>query len=285
MRGYRGLTTFNRSSESDAMLASFEADGAIFITDFLSSSGCASLAETVKRMTVSHSAGGQDTRRFWQRFHGERTTRFTGIGRYSDVFFDLLEDPLFGRLADQVLGGGGTHYWMNTCQAMMIGPGEPAQVLHRDGQNWATVQAALWPRSPELTISMMIALDEVWPELGATRVVSGSHRWADFERRPALDEVEAGAFRTGDALIYSGALLHGGGANETSDQSRWALHLSFVVGWLTPEEAITEEYPSTLLKGRSERVKRLLGHTSYEGPPAQGGRLWLKNFDHWQSSD
>ena len=285
MRGYTGLTTFNRSQDLEAMRASFQADGAIFVTDFLSPSLCTSLSHTVKAMAGSHAAGGQDPRRFWRYFHGERTKRFTGIGRHTEAFFDLLEDPLFGHLADQALGDGGPHYWMNTCQAMIIGPGEPAQVLHRDGQNWTTVQSALWPKCPELTVSMMIALDGVWPELGATRVVPHSHRWLDYDRRPAPCEIESGSFKAGDALVYSGSLLHGGGANETADQIRWALHLSFVVGWLTPEEAITEEYPAPLVSGRSDRVKRLLGHSSFEAPPTQGGRLWLKNFDHWQQSD
>ena len=46
--------------------------------------------------------------------------------------------------------------------------------------------------------------------------------------------------KVGDALLYTGSMLHGGGANETADQLRWALHLS-VGGWLTPEEAIMQD--------------------------------------------
>lgn len=41
----------------------------------------------------------------------------------------------------------------------------------------------------------------------------------------------------GDALVYSGYVLHGGGANQDGTAWRKAMHMSFVAGWLTPEEA------------------------------------------------
>ena len=66
-------------------------------------------------------------------------------------------------------------------------------------------------------------------------------------------------FAPGDAFVYSGKILHGGGANLTADRWRRALHLSFVVGWLTPEEANALDYAPGELDERSPRVQRLLG--------------------------
>ena len=282
MRGYSNLETSHRDADPTDWINAITMGGGVFIEDFLSDAALADISKTIKARASEHLSGSSDRSSFWQGFHGERTTRFTGLGRDTDYFFDLLEDPLFGAVADALLEDSGKGYWLNTCQAMIIGPGEPAQILHRDGDNWANVQSAFWPNSPELTVSMMIALDNVWPALGSTRIVPGSHRWEDYRRRPTPDEVFAGHFKAGDALLYTGSTLHGGGANETADQLRWALHLSVVVGWLTPEEAITQEYPADLVRGRSNRVKRLLGYESFDGAPKSGGRLWLRDFERWR---
>jgi len=72
-------------------------------------------------------------------------------------------------------------YWLNTGQAMIVGPGEKGQMLHRD--------IALWPifmdgakNAPEAMVSILLALSDFTEEVGATRVVSGSHLWDDFRR-------------------------------------------------------------------------------------------------------
>ena len=83
----------------------------------------------------------------------------------------------------------------------------------------------------------------------------------------------------GDAMIYSGKVVHGGGANQTTDQWRRAMHLSFVLGWLVPEESSPIDYTDEELADQSERVQRLLGHRSYDPRPHVGGGLWLRHVD------
>ena len=90
---------------------------------------------------------------------------------------------------------------MNTGQAMIIGPGQSAQGLHRDADNWPLV---LGPNERPVTISCMFALTDFTAEAGATRVVPGSHRWDDFSRVPNPDEVVQAVMPAGSALIYSG---------------------------------------------------------------------------------
>ena len=123
----------------------------------------------------------------------------------------------------------------------------------------------------------MIALEEMTEELGATRVIPGSHKWMDHRDQGKPEQTVSAEMNPGDALIYSGKLLHGGGANSTSDRWRRAMHLSYVVGWLTPEESNPLDYTGEDLSNRSARVQRLLGQSSYDPRPHQGGGLWLRH--------
>ena len=83
----------------------------------------------------------------------------------------------------------------------------------------------------------------------------------------------------GDALVYSGKVVHGGGANQTKDRWRLAMHLSFVLGWIVPEESSPIDYTDAELASQSTRVQRLLGHRSYDPRPHFGGGLWLRHAD------
>ncbi|MBT8241182.1 MAG: phytanoyl-CoA dioxygenase family protein, partial [Acidimicrobiia bacterium] len=135
---------------------------------------------------------------------------------------------------------------------------------------------AAWPDPADITVSAMIGLEHVNEELGATRVVPGSHRSAELEYHVEHESVPA-ELGPGDALVYSGYVLHGGGANRTGQDWRRAMHLSFVAGWLTPEESCALDYTAEDLADRSPRVQRLLGHRSYTPMPHPGGGLWLRH--------
>jgi hypothetical protein len=64
----------------------------------------------------------------------------------------------------------------------------------------------------------------------------------------------------------------------TKDQWRHGLHMSFVVAWLTPEEASTVGVPWEVASRYSKRAQRMLGYASQSrgenGPP----RFWLIDF-------
>ena len=216
-----------------------------------------------------------------KRFVGANTIRFSSLARLSPAFFDILDNELYGAIADAMLLPVCGSYWLNTAQVMYIGPGEPEQMLHRDANNWWAFVKATWPNSPEVTVSAMIGLDEVTEELGATRVVPGSHRQSELARYEERESVPA-ELGPGDALVYSGYVLHGGGANLTADHWRRAMHVSFVAGWLTPEEASPLDFGLGELSGCSERVQRLLGHRSYDPRPYDGGGLWLRHVREMQ---
>ena len=262
-----------------AMLAAYDRDGGVVVEKMFPLATIEAMRDAVRAAAKGFAPGdatqglGEDGKDFV----GANTVRFSSLGRMSPAYFDMLDNPTFEALADATLLPNCGSYWVNTGQAMLIGPGEKAQVLHRDADNWLNYVEPLWPNCPEVTISAMIALSEVTEELGATRVVPGSHKWEELKQYETNLPTMPAEMSPGDALVYSGKVLHGGGANQTTDQWREAMHLSFVVGWLTPEEANAIDYTTDELREQSPRVQRLLGHRSYDPRPHAGGGLWLQH--------
>lgn len=268
-----------RPSNADLheILEALERDGGIIIEGMFESNVIDTMrAAAIERAeAITPGSATQGMGEAGAAFVGANTIRFSSLGRLTPAYFTMLDNALFKSIADAVLLPHCGSYWVNTGQVMFIGPGEPAQVLHRDANNWWEYMRATWPNSPEVTISAMIGLGDVTEELGATRVVPGSHRWETLERFDQADSVPA-ELGPGDALVYSGKVLHGGGAN-TTNRWRRAMHLSFVAGWLTPEEACPLDYEPGELAEQSNHVQRLLGHRSYSALPHPGGGLWLKD--------
>ncbi len=272
------LQRFAANTAQSVLLDALHADGGVVIEGMFDSDTISDMCHAADEWSERF-APGSATQGMGEKgaaFVGANTIRFSSLGLMSPAFFTMLDNEVFAGLADAellpVCGG----YWLNTAQVMYIGPGEPAQELHRDADNWWEVISRTWPDLPEITLSMMIGLDDVTEELGATRVVPGSHRDANVDDPPGRSSVPA-ELGPGDALVYSGYVLHGGGANRTTGQWRKAMHMSVVAGWLTPEEACALDYTEDELAERSERVRQLLGHRSYVPGDRRGAGLWLRH--------
>ncbi len=271
------LAQFDARTDSfDSIWEAFSRDGAAIVHHMLESETIARLREELAATTRSTSAGTKSTDSMVQKFWGSQTKRFTRLASRSKTFRDdVLVHPILRQVADREILPHCAAYWMNTGQVMIIGPGQSAQWLHRDADNWPLV---LGPNERPVTISCMFALTEFTAEAGATRVVPGSHRWDDFSRVPNPDEVIQAVMPAGSALIYSGTVLHGGGENTTADVWREGMHLSYLVGWLTPEEAgclgMSEEVARTLTPFQQQ----LLGWRCYDGDMA-AARLWTLDYE------
>lgn len=265
------------SAEPRKMLDALHRDGGVIVEGMFPEATIAEMRSDADEWAERFEAGAA-TQGMGERgaaFVGADTIRFSSLGKMSPAFFDMLDNDVFATLANaELLGTCGT-YWLNTAQVMYIGPGQTAQELHRDADNWWELISRTWPGLPEVTLSMMIGLDDVTEELGATRVVPGTHTEGPLSASADLVSVPA-ELGPGDALVYSGYVLHGGGANVT-DRWRKAMHLSVVAGWLTPEEAHPLDYSVDDLAQCSERVKQLLGHRSYLPGARRGAGLWLRH--------
>lgn len=261
----------------EPLLEVIRRDGGAIVTDMLPASAVSEIVDDLESALAVTAPGSKDPDRKWHDFHGRNTKRFTGLAARSRAFVDhALLNPHLLAVADALLLPHGADYWLNTGQVMAIGPGEPAQVLHRDEGNWPEARRA----GVELTISAMFALTDFTVENGATVVFPGSHL-LDAEQSRSSDGIATtdpayAAMPPGAGLIYTGKVLHGAGHN-ASDSWRYGLHVSFVVGWLRPEEA------SPLMVDRSKaaelppRARQLLGWSSYHS--IGGGRTWLVDFE------
>jgi len=193
-------------------------------------------------------------------FEGYHTQRIYAVFAKTRAFDDLAVHPVLLAALDHALG---PHYQFSAPVALQIGPGEAAQVLHRDEDVYPLTKP-----HPPVVVTSMWALTDFTEENGATRLIPGSHRWPE-DRRPAPDGSEAvdATMPAGSVLIYLGGLWHGGGAN-TTDRPRPGLLLEYVVSWLRPQETHLVAVPPEVARALPERLQELLGYNVY--PPFLG---------------
>jgi ectoine hydroxylase-related dioxygenase (phytanoyl-CoA dioxygenase family) len=251
-------------------------DGGVIVREMISAETLRELNADLDAVVESTRPGtrhpGEDTQRFW----GAQTKRFTRLAWRSRTFTsEVLCHPVLLAVADELLRPHAADYWMNTGQMMVVGPSSKAQYLHRDADNWPAMNR---PGGFEVTVSCMLALTDFTADAGATRVVPTSQAWDDYQRRAAPAEVTQAVMPAGSAMVYTGRVLHGAGANVTAGVWRRGLHISYVLGWLTPEEAGPLGVPEETVRGLPERAQRLLGWRSYD-PGDDAARLWTVDYE------
>lgn len=253
-------------------------DGGVIVEDLIDPTTVAridaELAPHVARRPPGFRPGFDDT------FYGAQTVRMQGLAAKCPSFVpDLLLHPVLLAVADHVLLDHCGDYWLSQAETIFIGPGNPAQELHRDDLNWGPAGDL----GIDLQMSVLVALGDYDAEVGATMVVPGSHRWPlDRPIDPSLAlPVE---MTPGDALLYVGSLAHGGGHNATPDRWRKALYLAYLCGWLTPEEAVAVSVGPELASTLPQRAKELLGWANVvsaggDTSAAQALQLWQLDAD------
>lgn len=267
------LKEYRHTDPIESIMAGIEADGGVIVRDFIAQDLLlrlnAQLDADIERTAAGSDLADREAAAFW----GGQTKRFTRLAARAPAFAELLDHDLMHAWAGRALREG---YWLNTGQAMIVGPGEKEQVLHRD--------LNLWPlfveggrNAPECMVSILLALSDFTEEVGATRMVPGSHRWDSFhtvaDPRNALPAV----MPAGSAFLYLGKTIHGAGANRTNAWRR-GLHMSFVLGWLTPEEASPIGVSWELARNYPARVQRMLGYISPRHQPGAAPLQWLIDF-------
>jgi len=188
-------------------------------------------------------------------FTGHHTRRTGALLARSPSFRDLAAHPLVLAVLDRVLGDHATSYQLHLTQVIEIGPGEPAQLVHRD--QWA-FDFFPFPPGYEVECHTMWAMHDFTDENGATRVIPGSHRWQD-KLRPANDDTVPAEMPKGSVFIYLGSVYHGGGANR-SDRPRRGINVGYTLSWLRQEENQYLACPPDVARELPEPLARLAGY-------------------------
>lgn len=189
-------------------------------------------------------------------FSGKSTRRAGALVARSVASHDLIGHQLILDVAEGFLWPGKSTFQLHLTQMIAIGPGSPAQPLHRD--QWCFDFFA-FPDDVEVELSTMWALTDFTTATGATRVLPGSHRESDDALADEHRAVRA-QMRPGSVLLYSGRTIHGGGAN-TSDEVRLGLNADYTLGWLRQEENQYLSVPPDVARTLPGPMRDLIGYT------------------------
>ena len=212
-------------------------------------------AELLDRIEAELEPYLRATRAGRRRVHRPQHAPHRRVARAVAGFRDLAAHPLVLGALDRVLGDHATSYQLHLTQVIEIGPGEPAQLVHRD--QWA-FDFFPFPAGFEVECHTMWAMNDFTEENGATRVIPGSHHWDD-KLRPTRDETVAAEMPKGSVLLYLGSLYHGGGANR-SDAPRRGINVGYTLSWLRQEENQYLACPPEVARELPEALARLAGY-------------------------
>jgi ectoine hydroxylase-related dioxygenase (phytanoyl-CoA dioxygenase family) len=246
------------------MLNVLEEDGALIIDDAMKIEQLANLKSEIMPY-VEATASGQDE------FTGSRTTRTGALAARSEVCRNLIMDRRIIELCDAFLLPFSDRYQLHLTQLIRIMDGQQRQSLHRDRLAWG---GFLRP-DIEPQLNMIWGVTEFTADNGATCVVPGSHRW-DSDRQAKEEEIAFAEMREGSVLIYSGSVIHGGGAN-ISGRDRMGLNITYCLGWLRQEENQYLSCPPEIARHFTPELQAILGYAlgsyalGYFTPPLPPG--------------
>ena len=231
------------------------------IAEVLNQDGCVVIADLAATETMNQirtevephlaATGGGNTE-----FLGATTRRTGALIARSPTARSLITNPTIIDTLDLVLGEHASTFQIDLTQMVTIGPGEPAQMIHRDQWSFDRFQ---FPRGFEAEVATMWAVTDFTEESGATRMVVGSHQWEDDPDHvdPALSS--PAVMTKGSVLLYTGSIFHGGGANTTA-AGRIGMNVGYSLGWLRQEENQYLACPPEIARTLPEGLLRLMGY-------------------------
>jgi len=189
-------------------------------------------------------------------FYGNRTRRFGALLRRSHHAEALVRHRDVLAIAERMLLPWCERIALNLTQAVEIHPGAPPQFPHRDQDMWAGPKGSL-----EYLVNVMWPIDRFTQANGGTRLWPGSHDDQDASDFPEELAVvpETGP---GDALLFLGSTLHGGGGNVSTAPRRGVI-VSYCLGWLKPFELQWLVYPPAVARTFSPELAALVGYAQH----------------------
>lgn len=257
------LTHLPAHASIDEIMRVLDADGALILDGLLSPEETDAVAAELKPF-VEATRPGQDG------FSGYKTTRTGALVARSPRTRPLVVDPRVRAICDRVLLPNCERYQLHLGQVIRIMPGQGAQAIHRDRWAWGTYLKDIEPQ-----LNTIWALNDFTRENGATQVAPGSQTWV-HGREALPEEIAYAEMKRGSALIYTGTVLHGGGAN-VADHDRLGLNITYALGWLRQEENQYLSCPPEIARTLDPDLQALIGYAmggyalGYYTPPLPPG--------------
>jgi ectoine hydroxylase-related dioxygenase (phytanoyl-CoA dioxygenase family) len=250
-RSPMNIKHLSASASADEVAAALAEDGAAIVDNVVSPSVMDRASNEMQPYIAATPMGRDD-------FAGHNTQRTGGLIGRSQTCRELVMHPLALATAKKVLAHA-AGFQIHLTQVITIGPGGPAQAIHRD--QWV-FDFFKFPKGFEVQLNTIWAMTDFTAENGATRVVPKSHLFDDglkFEEK----DTEPAVMAKGSALFYTGSVYHGGGANR-SDAARSGINLTYSLSWLRQEENQYLSVPFDIARTLPVELLRLMGY-SYGG--------------------
>lgn len=143
---------------------------------------------------------------------------------------------------------------LHLTQIISIDPGETAQKLHRDQMAFDFFP---FPADYHVQCNTMWALTDFTAANGATRIAPGTSAMGE-ESAASVATAQAEMPR-GSVLFYDGKVLHGGGANDSSEV-RIGINITYAVGWVRQEENQYLACPTEIARTLDDDLLRVMGY-------------------------
>jgi ectoine hydroxylase-related dioxygenase (phytanoyl-CoA dioxygenase family) len=189
-------------------------------------------------------------------FYGAHTKRFGSLLKRSAHVEKLVRHPTILQACERVLKPWCDRIALNLTQAVEIHPGAPAQLPHRDQDMWGGPKG-----TQEYLVNVMWPLSSFHHANGGTRLWPSSHLRQDEMLLPKEAAIVPDLL-PGDALLFLGSTLHGGGAN-VSDAPRRGIIISYCLGWLKPFELQWLVYPPEVARTFEPELAALVGYAQH----------------------
>lgn len=238
--------------ELEAHTGAIERDGYTIIEDFMDAARLAEVRRVLGFYLGSHTGRNP--------FEGHSTERVYTLVARGRVFWDIALDERVLALCDRFMLPG---CLLTASQAICIRPGEKPQDYHHDDTFYTVPR----PR-PMISISTIAAVDAFTAENGGTEVLPGSHLWGeDWRTRAAAAKPVTVAMPAGACVVFSGTLVHRGGANRAASP-RLAFSNQYCQPWARQQENFLQGVPLEVARQMPRRLQEMLGYSIY--PPFMG---------------
>jgi ectoine hydroxylase-related dioxygenase (phytanoyl-CoA dioxygenase family) len=239
------------AGDSPAIIAeTLKHDGGVIVSGLATPETMDQIAVEMEPYTAATDPGISD-------FLGHETRRTGALIARSPTVRRIVTHPTVIDTMSLVLGDHASSIQIDLTQMVDIGPGSPAQEIHRD--QWSFDRYP-FPRGFEVECGTMWAVTEFTEDVGATRVVVGSHRWEEDPSEVDTSLSTGAVMSRGSVLLYLGSVYHGGGANTATDAHRIGINVGYSLGWLRQEENQFLACPPEIARTLPEGLLRLMGY-------------------------